>query len=145
MRFARSLVSRLSATRSFAVRRTFSTLYTKEHEYVKADGDLHFMGISDHAQSELGDVVFVELPEVGTEFAKGDALGSVESVKAASSVYAPVDCEIVEVNENLEDSHGLVNESAEEDGWMVKLKATNPDQLSDLMDADAYAAFCNEE
>jgi len=71
MRFARSLVSRLSATRSFAVRRVpFSTLYTKEHEYLKADGDLHFMGISDHAQSELGDVVFVELPEVGAEFAK---------------------------------------------------------------------------
>jgi len=76
---------------------------------------------------------------------QGDALGSVESVKAASSVYAPIDCEIVEVNKSLEDNHGLVNESAEEDGWMVKLKATNPDQLSDLLDADTYATFCNEE
>jgi len=76
---------------------------------------------------------------------QGDALGSVESVKAASSVYAPVDCEIVEINESLEDNHALVNESAEGEGWMVKLKATSPDQLSGLMDADAYAAFCNEE
>eukprot|EP00471_Norrisiella_sphaerica_P004861 CAMPEP_0184481992 /NCGR_PEP_ID=MMETSP0113_2-20130426/3579_1 /TAXON_ID=91329 /ORGANISM="Norrisiella sphaerica, Strain BC52" /LENGTH=129 /DNA_ID=CAMNT_0026861493 /DNA_START=128 /DNA_END=517 /DNA_ORIENTATION=- len=125
--------------------RMFSTVYTKEHEYLKADGDTYFMGISDFAQSELGDVVFVDLPEVGAEFSQGDALGSVESVKAASSVYAPVDCEIVEINESLEDNHALVNESAEGEGWMVKLKATSPDQLSGLMDADAYAAFCNEE
>jgi len=102
------------------------------------------MGISDHAQAELGDVVFVELPGVGETFPQGESIGSVESVKAASSVYAPVDLEVVEVNDNLEDDHGLVNESAEEEGWMIKVTVTNPDQLGDLMDADAYSAYTAE-
>ncbi|GAB5361552.1 hypothetical protein AAMO2058_000722600 [Amorphochlora amoebiformis] len=147
MRAARTL-QRFAARRSVACKglssRTFSTLYTSQHEYLKAEGDLYSVGISDHAQQELGDVVFVELPEEGATFSQGDVMGSVESVKAASSVYAPVDMEVVEINENLESECNLINESAESDGWMIKVKATNPDQLSDLMDADAYAKMCAE-
>uniref|UniRef100_A0A6V3RD17 Glycine cleavage system H protein n=1 Tax=Lotharella globosa TaxID=91324 RepID=A0A6V3RD17_9EUKA len=133
------------ASRSLGNSRAFSTFYTKDHEYLKAEGDIYIMGISDHAQQELGDVVFVELPETGSSFEQGEACGSVESVKAASSIYAPVDIEVVEANDTLEDNYSLVNESAEAEGWMVKVKVTNPDQLGELMDADAYAAHCAAE
>eukprot|EP00343_Euplotes_focardii_P009276 CAMPEP_0205824112 /NCGR_PEP_ID=MMETSP0206-20130828/19499_1 /ASSEMBLY_ACC=CAM_ASM_000279 /TAXON_ID=36767 /ORGANISM="Euplotes focardii, Strain TN1" /LENGTH=156 /DNA_ID=CAMNT_0053121919 /DNA_START=136 /DNA_END=606 /DNA_ORIENTATION=+ len=103
------------------------------------------LGITDFAQNQLGDVVYVELPEVGAEFESSEAFGSVESVKAASQVYLPVSGEITEVNENLEENCALVNTAAESDGWMVKIQLSDESQLEELMDRDAYTAFCEEE
>jgi glycine cleavage system H protein len=115
--------------------------YTKEHEWVRIDGELAAMGISDHAQEQLGDVVFVELPAIGKRVARGDALAVVESVKAASDVYAPVGGEVVEVNEPLNDDPALVNSGAESTGWFCKLRLADPAELEQLMDADAYQAY----
>jgi glycine cleavage system H protein len=115
--------------------------YTKEHEWVRIDGELAAMGISDHAQEQLGDVVFVELPAIGKRVARGDALAVVESVKAASDVYAPVGGEVVEVNEALNDDPALVNSGAESTGWFCKLRLADPAELEQLMDADAYQAY----
>ncbi|HQS08679.1 MAG: glycine cleavage system protein H [Xanthobacter sp. 17-67-6] len=115
--------------------------YTKDHEYVRIDGDIAVIGISDYAQSQLGDVVFVELPEVGKTVKQGAEAAVVESVKAASEVYAPVSGEVVEINPDLEAAPGAVNEDAEGKGWFVKLKLANPAELDGLMDAAAYAAF----
>jgi glycine cleavage system H protein len=118
-----------------------ATRYTKEHEWIRLEGDVAVVGISDHAQEQLGDIVFVELPEVGRKVGKGDEAAVVESVKAASEVFAPVAGEVVEVNEALADGPGAVNEAAEGAGWMVKLKPDNAADLDALMDADAYKAF----
>lgn len=118
-----------------------SVRYTKDHEYVRIDGDVAVVGISDYAQGQLGDVVFVELPEIGKTVEKGKEAAVVESVKAASEVYAPISGEVVEVNSELEGAPGLVNEDAEGKGWFLKLKVTNPDELSELMDEAAYKAF----
>ena len=115
--------------------------YTKDHEYVRIDGDVAVVGISDYAQGQLGDVVFVELPEIGKAVEKGKEAAVVESVKAASEVYAPISGEVVEVNSELEAAPGLVNEDAEGKGWFLKLKLSNPDELSELMDEAAYKAF----
>lgn len=115
--------------------------YTKEHEWVRLDGDVATVGISDHAQGQLGDVVFVELPEVGKSVARGDAMATVESVKAASELYAPVGGEVVEINEALSDDPALVNSGAESEGWFVKLKVSNQDDLGQLMDAAAYRDY----
>ena len=115
--------------------------YTKEHEWVRVEGDRATMGISDHAQEQLGDVVFVELPEIGRQVAKGDAMAVVESVKAASDVYAPVGGEVVEVNEALNDEPALVNSGAESSGWFCRLRLADPAELDQLMDADAYQAY----
>jgi len=115
--------------------------YSKDHEYIRVEGDVGIVGISDHAQSQLGDVVFVELPAIGAKFAKGDETAVVESVKAASDVYAPVSGEVIAVNEAASSQTGIVNEDAEGKGWLFQLKLTNPKELNDLMDADAYAAF----
>lgn len=118
--------------------------FTEEHEWVsEADGDFK-VGISDYAQSELGEVVFVELPDVGSSVKKGDSIMTVESVKAVSNVYAPIDGEIVSVNEALEGAPELVNESPESDGWMVVIKAENAGQLEALMDEEAYKTFVEE-
>jgi glycine cleavage system H protein len=103
------------------------------------------VGITDFAQSALGDIVFVDLPEVGDEFEKGEVYGSVESVKAASDVYAPIGGEVIEINEALGDEPGLVNSSAEGDAWFVKLKVKDESELGDLMDADAYEAHCKAQ
>lgn len=118
-----------------------SVRYTKDHEYVRLDGDVAVVGISEYAQSQLGDVVFVELPDVGKTVEKGKEAAVVESVKAASEVYAPLSGEVVEVNEELEGNPGLVNEDAEGKGWFLKLKLASADELDGLMDADAYKAF----
>ena len=118
-----------------------SVRYTKDHEYVRLDGDVAVVGISDYAQGQLGDVVFVELPEIGKAVEKGKEAAVVESVKAASEVYAPISGEVVEVNSELEGAPGLVNEDAEGKGWFLKLKVTKPDELSELMDEAAYKAF----
>jgi len=115
--------------------------YTKDHEWVRVEGDLATVGISDHAQEQLGDVVFVELPEIGRQVAKGDAMAVVESVKAASDVYAPISGEVVEVNEALNDDPSLVNSGAESGGWFCKLKLGDRAELEALMDAAAYREF----
>jgi glycine cleavage system H protein len=115
--------------------------YTEEHEWLLADGDLVIVGITEHAATQLGDLVFVELPETGTEVSKDDEVVVIESVKAASDVLAPLDGEIVEVNEALVDEPTKVNEDATGDGWMFKMKLANPSDLDDLMEEDAYKAL----
>lgn len=119
--------------------------FSQEHEWVLADGDIATVGISDFAQEQLGDVVFVELPEVGDTVSRGDQVAVVESVKAASEIYAPVSGEIIEVNGELADEPGMVNESAETDGWFFKLRILEPAELDELMDADAYKDFAEKE
>ncbi len=115
--------------------------YTKEHEYIRLDGDTGVVGITDYAQGQLGDVVFVELPEVGRTVAKGDEAAVVESVKAASEVYAPVSGEVVAVNDDLEASPATVNEDPAGRGWFLKLKVKDPSELEDLMTEEQYRAF----
>ncbi len=115
--------------------------YVSSHEWIKDNGDGTFsVGISDHAQSELGDLVFVEIPEVGTEVSKGDAIAVVESVKAASDIYAPVAGTVCAANEELHDNPELINSSAFADGWMFKLEGVTAIDLEALLDAAAYDA-----
>jgi glycine cleavage system H protein len=116
------------------------TRYTEDHEWVRVDGEIATIGISDHAQQQLGDIVFVELPEVGRKVGRKDALAVVESVKAASDVYAPISGEGVEVNSALSDDPALVNSGAESGGWFCRLKVGDPAELDGLMDAAAYEA-----
>ena len=118
-----------------------TTRYTKDHEYIRIYGDTGTIGITDHAQSQLGDVVFVDLPDVGKKVAKGDEAAVVESVKAASEVFAPVSGEIVAVNSALADAPGMVNEDAMEKGWFVKIRLSKPEELDGMMDEAAYDAF----
>ena len=118
-----------------------TTRYTKSHEYVRVDGDTGVVGISDYAQSQLGDVVFVELPPIGQSLSKGAEAATVESVKAASEVNAPVSGEVVEVNSALTDSPGLVNEDPSGKGWFLKIKLSDATELDSLMDEDAYREF----
>jgi glycine cleavage system H protein len=115
--------------------------YTKEHEWVRLDGDRATVGISQHAQEQLGDIVFVELPEIGRQVSQGGALAVVESVKAASDVYAPISGEVVETNSAIEGDPGLVNRSAEGEGWFCKLRLSDQGELTRLMDAAAYKAY----
>jgi len=115
--------------------------YTKEHEWVQLDGDVATVGISEYAQEQLGDVVFVELPEVGRKIGQGEAMAVVESVKAASDVYAPLAGEVVEVNQALADDPAKVNGDAEGEGWFCRLKVDDPAAVDRLMDQDAYRAF----
>lgn len=117
------------------------TRYTKDHEYVRVEGDVAVIGISDHAQQALGDVVFVELPAVGAALAKGDSAAVVESVKAASDVFAPVSGEVVAVNSEVESTPGLINEDALGRGWLFRLKLADPAELSALMDESAYSDY----
>lgn len=121
-----------------------STRYTPEHEWIRLEGkDIAVIGISDYAQDQLGDVVFVELPAVGKVLAKGDEAAVVESVKAASEVYAPVAGTVVAVNSSLGTDPGMVNSAPEGDGWFIKIKVSNPADLDKLMDAKAYEGFVN--
>ncbi|MEL6961481.1 MAG: glycine cleavage system protein GcvH [Pseudomonadota bacterium] len=115
--------------------------YTKEHEWISIDGDVATVGISDHAQEQLGEIVFVDLPDVGKTLRKNDDMAVVESVKAASDVYAPVSGEVVEINDTLADEPAQVNDSPEDKGWFCKLKISDTSELGDLMDADAYKSF----
>ena len=119
--------------------------YTDDHEYVRVDGDVVTVGITKYAQEQLGDVVFVELPDVGKSFAKGDEAAVVESVKAAAEVYAPVSGEIVETNADLEGNPGLVNEDPEGGAWFVKIKLSDKSELDGMMDAGGYAKFVAEQ
>jgi glycine cleavage system H protein len=117
--------------------------YTEEHEWIRVEGDEATVGITDFAQGQLGDIVFVELPEAGRQVTKGGEAAVVESVKAASDVYAPVDGEIVEPNPALGDDPALVNSDPEGEGWFFRLRLADPSQLDGLMDADSYKAFAD--
>ena len=117
------------------------TRYTDDHEWVRVDGEIATIGISNHAQEQLGDVVFVELPAIGKQVKQKDPMAVVESVKAASDLYAPLSGEVVEINEALADEPALVNSGAESDGWFCKLKLANPGELDALLDAKAYQAL----
>ncbi|WP_372738282.1 glycine cleavage system protein GcvH [Neptunomonas sp.] len=120
--------------------------YVASHEWIRDEGDgTVTIGITDHAQELLGDVVFVELPEVGSDVATGDDAGVVESVKAASDVYVPVSGEIVEVNNQLEDSPELVNSDPYDDGWFFRIRLSDVSELDDLLDAEAYGELCEDE
>ena len=119
--------------------------YTKSHEWIKVDGDSVTMGVSDFAQSELGDITYLELPEPGESVTRNEPLGVIESVKAASDIYSPVTGEIVEANENVVDAPESVNSSPYDDAWLVKIKLSDPSQLDELMDSAAYEKFVEEE
>ena len=115
--------------------------FTQDHEWLSIAGDEAVVGITEYAQAQLGDIVFVELPETGKSFAKGDEAAVVESVKAAAEVYAPLSGEIADTNSSLDDDPGLVNSEAETGGWFFKLKFSDRTELDGLMDADGYKAF----
>lgn len=115
--------------------------FTEEHEWLLAEGDVVTVGITDHAAEQLGDVVFIELPEAGTEVSKDEEIVVIESVKAASDILAPMDGEIVEVNETLADDPGKVNEDPQGDAWFFKMKPANASDMDDMMDEAAYKAF----
>ena len=118
-----------------------SRYFTEDHEWVDVDGDVGIVGITEYAQSQLGDIVFVDVPEEGKELAKGDEAAVVESVKAASDVYSPVSGTVIEGNAALADDSSLVNSDAEAAGWFFKLTLSDPSELDSLMDEAAYAAF----
>jgi len=112
--------------------------YTKTHEWVDVKGKTAIVGITDHAQSELTDIVFAELPEVGKEISKGDELCVVESVKSVSEIYAPISGTIKKVNESLEDTPEIINEDPYDDGWLVEIELSKKEEVDELLDADAY-------
>src|SRR5262245_36236382 len=118
-----------------------TTRYTKDHEWIRLDGDVATVGISEHAQSALGDIVYVELPEIGRQVEQGGEAAVVESVKAASDVYAPVSGQVVAVNDALDGSPATINEDAEGKGWFFRLKPSSPDQINALMTAEQYKEY----
>lgn len=119
--------------------------YTEEHEWIAVEGDVATVGITDFAQGQLGDIVFVELPEAGRQVTKGGDAAVVESVKAASDVYAPVDGEVTEPNSALSDDPSLANSDPEGEGWFFRLRLADPSQLEGLMDSAAYKNFCDSQ
>jgi len=119
--------------------------YTKEHEWISVEGDVGTIGITDHAQEQLGDIVFVELPEKGRKVAQGEEAAVVESVKAASEVFAPISGEVLEANDALAENSALVNEDAEGAAWFVKIRLSNEGELAGLMDRAAYEEFVKAE
>ena len=114
--------------------------YTKEHEWVEVEGDTATVGITNHAQESLGDIVFIDLPTVGEEVKSNEELCVIESVKAASDIYAPIDGEVIEVNNNLNDDASIVNQDPEKDGWIFKMKMADPNQYNNLMTLEEYLA-----
>jgi glycine cleavage system H protein len=118
--------------------------YSKSHEWIKVDGDTATIGITDHAQEELGDVVYVELPEVGRVLGHDDVFGTVESVKAVSELYSPVSGEVVAVNDALPNNEATINASPYAEGWMIKVRLKNPDEIAELLTADGYKAEIGE-
>jgi len=119
--------------------------YTREHEWARKKGRLVVVGITDYAQDQLGDVVYVELPAVGDEVKRGEAFGVVESTKAVSDLFAPVSGKVVEVNDPLSDAPETINSDPYEEGWLVTLEPSEPKELDDLLDAKAYQAFVDEQ
>lgn len=118
-----------------------TTYYSEEHEWVTVEGDTATVGITQHAADQLGEIVFVEQRDQGEEFEKGDEIGVIESVKAASEIYAPIDGEVLEINGALEENPGALNEAPESDAWIYKIKIADAAQLEDLMDLDGYKAL----
>ncbi len=118
--------------------------YTKDHEWVSIQNDIATVGISNHAQESLGDIVFIELPSVGKSIKTNDEICVVESVKAASDIYAPIDGEIIEVNNNLENEAAIINQDAENTGWIFKMKISNEAQYNELMSEDDYKKFLEQ-
>ncbi|VAV94831.1 Glycine cleavage system H protein [hydrothermal vent metagenome] len=118
-----------------------TTYYSEEHEWITVEGDTGTIGITDYAQNALGDIVFVEMPEVGSTYDKGDEIAVVESVKAASEIYTPIGGEVTAVNDALEDNPALVNAQAESDGWFYKITIADRDELKELMDENGYKTF----
>jgi glycine cleavage system H protein len=112
--------------------------YTQEHEWVQVEGEIGTVGVTDFAASELGDVVFVELPEIGAEFSQGDTVGTIESVKAVADLYLPVSGEIVEINDTVVEGPELLNKDPLDDGWLFKVRISDPSELEQLLDAGAY-------
>ena len=119
--------------------------YAKSHEYVHLEGDVATIGITDYAQKELGDVVFVELPQVGSQLDAADELGSIESVKAVSELFSPVSGEVIEINEALADNPALVNTDPWGDGWMIRIRVTDPSEIDELMTAEEYDEYIEKE
>mmetsp|Transcript_3741 Transcript_3741/g.7902 ORF Transcript_3741/g.7902 Transcript_3741/m.7902 type:complete len:148 (+) Transcript_3741:41-484(+) len=138
------IAARAPVARFAPVARAMSTKFAPSHEYAKVDGKIATLGITDFAQAALGDIVFVDLPEVGDDVEKGEGFGSVESVKAASDVYSPVSGVVTEVNDVLSDTPGMVNTEAEDGAWFIKVEMSDEGELDDLMDADAYTKHCDE-
>eukprot|EP01083_Nonionella_stella_P249266 862154_1 len=131
-----SLISMQYSYRNFSECR-----FSEDHEWIMKTESDHIVGITNYAQDSLGEIVFVEFPEIGDEFNKGDVFGQIESVKAASELYMPVAGEITEVNERLNDEPGLVNSSPEQDGWMIKMKVKDEGELENLMDKNQYNEY----
>lgn len=119
--------------------------YSKDHEWVKVEGNKATIGITDHAQGKLGDVVFVELPEIDAEYSAHDAIANLESVKAVSEVFSPISGKVIEVNQALEDSPDLINKAAFTEGWIVVLEMSDPGELDQLLAAEEYGKFVEEE
>ena len=119
--------------------------YSKEHEWVLVEDDVAIIGITEFAQGELGDIVFVELPEVGEKISKDDPFGSLESVKAVSDIFAPISGAVVEINDDLKENPEAINEDPYGDGWMIKVEMTDMDELKDLMSSDDYAEFIEQQ
>uniref|UniRef100_A0A1I8A5G6 Glycine cleavage system H protein n=1 Tax=Steinernema glaseri TaxID=37863 RepID=A0A1I8A5G6_9BILA len=149
------MICRSLARIPFTLQRSFSLsacqlqfaerLYTKKHEWISVSGSVGTVGISDFAQSELGDVVYAELPEVGLELNKGDSIGVIESVKSASDVYSPVTGKITAINDKIESSPQLINKSTYEEGWLFKVELKNAEELKELMDEAAYKQYRDQE
>lgn len=121
------------------------TKFTKEHEWIRLEGELGIVGITDFAQKELGDVVSIELPSKGNSFKQMDPMAIVDSIKASSDIYCPVDGEITEVNEKLQETPELINQSPYEEGWIVKIKPSSPDQIDSLLTKEQYDEFVGEQ
>jgi glycine cleavage system H protein len=118
--------------------------YTESHEWVRVEGNDAYIGITDYAQHELGDIVFVELPEVGDELESGETLGSIEAVKAVEDIVSPISGEVLEINEALEDKPEIINQDAYDDGWLVKMTISDKDELENLLDAQGYKELIEE-
>ncbi|CAN6833504.1 unnamed protein product [Brassica oleracea] len=145
-----SSVSKSQLSPAFSIPRCFSSVleglkYANSHEWVKHEGSVATIGITDHAQDHLGEVVFVELPEENGSVRKEKSFGAVESVKATSEILSPISGEVIEVNKTLSEAPGLINSSPYEDGWMIKVKPSNPSELESLMGSKEYTKFCEEE
>lgn len=119
--------------------------YTQDHEWVRVEGNKAYVGITNHAQEQLGDIVFVELPEVNDSFEMGDAFGVIESVKTVSDMFMPVSGEVVEINENLDDQPELLNTDCYEGGWIIAIEMSNPQELDKLMDSEKYEKTLEEQ
>lgn len=119
--------------------------YTKDHEWAKVEGDVVSIGITNHAQDALGDIVFIQLPDEGTQVMANEAFGEIESVKAVSDLYSPISGKVVKVHDELIDKPETINSDPYEEGWMIKIEASNPSELDEHMDADAYDKFAEEE